>query len=144
MGLNWLKKDDWLWLNRAAFLWLFLVAVKLTCPMLCEHNRINVSPDKSSVATQTEESQTVVEAQSLYSQLQQESRNFISSLTHGEENTRDDDTGCKDECLCHTLAIVTTQFSQEEVFIKMPVPTEEEFLLLAAFLPEHYLPPKQA
>jgi len=93
-------KRNHLWLRRFAFLWLFLIAIELACPILeCP----NFEDFNSAATTATT---NFYESNSAKSILQKNSDD--EQLVTVKGNTAPED--CNDECLCHVTAIVGIVF----------------------------------
>ncbi|HRH45197.1 MAG TPA: cytochrome C oxidase subunit IV family protein [Pyrinomonadaceae bacterium] len=99
-------KRNHLWLRRFAFLWLFLIALEISCPILeCQDLEDFSSPEITATVNFVE---------------------FNSSESATKQHTNDESITavnsplehCGDECLCHVTAILGLNFDFPKVNIE--------------------------
>lgn len=100
-------KRNHLWLRRFAFLWIFLIALEIACPILECRNPVDF---RLSTATVTSNFLTPNSSES------------ISQNTNDEQTTinieKSASDHCSDECLCHITAIPGLVFDFPRVYNK--------------------------
>lgn len=101
-------KRNHLWLRRFAFLWLFLIALEISCPILeCQDLEDFSSPEifASVNFVQSNPSESV-------------SKNLTNDDSISAVNESSPFEHCGDECLCHVTAILGLNFELPKINIE--------------------------
>jgi len=100
-------KRNHLWLRRFAFLWIFLIALEIACPILECRNLVDFSPNTATVTSDF---------------FEPNSSESISQNTNDEQTVasigQPASDYCRDECLCHVTGIPGLVFDFPSVYSK--------------------------
>lgn len=131
-------KRNHLWLRRLAFLWVFVIALEVSCPVIdCENSISELFSPPSSAEN--------------INQLDLKSENpFISQnkdtdkTTHLELSNHNLTVHCADECLCHSAAVINFNFALPKNYIDPDASITKSIGAPTISISPPFHPPKQA